>query len=166
MRQQYESQVDRDLEDVTAKRIAKISVEQDSWLNDNGLGFMTNTTMQKLPAYTYKLDWGVVRASPDSNRINIVAWAELKTRNIFYKQYPDVMISAHKVLAGVELSKCYKIPFVLFIGFTNGLGLHVFDTTIRDYQLCYGGRILNTRDAADVEPVCYVKMEDFYFFPN
>jgi hypothetical protein len=157
MRQQYETQADLMSEKAVADKIATQTSQWADWLVQHGVGFLANVAMQKLPAMTYKLDWCVTRGS------DIVAWAELKIRNMTIEKYPDVMLSTHKLIAGRTLATQTGVPFVVFIAFTDCLGFHVVYLK-NPYPMKYGGRTVATRDPADIEPVCYMDVSSFYSF--
>jgi len=157
MRPWYETSSDLEAENAVAGEILGLTSKYKDWLNDLGAGFMADIAMRKLPVMTYKLDWCATRGK------NIMAWAELKRRKITFNQYPDIMISVHKMAAGRELAIHTGINFVIFIAFLDGLGFHVVDLD-KTYPMEYGGRTVATRDSADIEPVCYIGVDQFFLF--
>lgn len=156
-RQWYETQANVDAETAVGNKIAELTLLHSQFLIDNGIGFMANVVMQKLPPLTYKVDWCMSKGK------EIKAWAELKIRNMEVNKYPDVMISAHKMVCGRELSLHSGVPFVIFIAFSDRLGFHIVDLD-RSYRMEYGGRTKATRDSADIEPVCFMNVSEFFLF--
>lgn len=161
MREWYETSTDLEAEAAIATNIAQLTTVLSEWLIENGLGFMTNVVMMKLPVCTYKVDWCVTNGS-GAKGPDIKAWAELKRRKISWKKYSDIMISTHKMVSGKNLARETGVPFVVFIAFLDGLGFHVVDLE-NEYPMQYGGRTVATRDPADIEPVCYIQVENFWF---
>ena len=91
----------------------------------------------------------------------IIAYIEIKQRKFRWGQYPDVMLSASKFVAGNEYHQAFKVP-VLFvvadkIGEIRVCKLH----ELRIFDLKMGGRTKKKRDAQDEEPVVHIANSDF-----
>lgn len=92
----------------------------------------------------------------------LVAWLEIKCRpGMTWGQYPDVMISVLKLRAAAGLKAATGIDTHFVVSDANG--------DIKSSNLCktssdwirFGGRTVQTRDAADEEPVCHIPLDHF-----
>jgi len=87
------------------------------------------------------------------------AYVEIKCRNNAHDKYPDYMIDAHKLGAGLWVSHYDGLPFFLVIRFTDGIYYHrVTDESLRTQGV--GGRT-DRGDPLDVEMCTYIPMERF-----
>ena len=85
---------------------------------------------------------------------------EIKVRNIIYKQYPTVFISAHKILAGMPYAKYLNVPFYIAFAFKNGI--HIYNITNPEHYIYkWDGRTTQTRDKQDIEIMAHIPMEDY-----
>jgi hypothetical protein len=92
----------------------------------------------------------------------LVAWLEIKCRpGMTWGQYPDVMVSVLKLRAAAGLKASTGIDTYFVVSDADGV--------IKCASLCntspkwikYGGRTTQTRDSADIEPVCHIPLEYF-----
>ena len=114
-----------------------------------------NADVQKIP-----LSYGVDSMVTVDGRL--VAWLEIKCRpGMVWGQYPDVMISVLKLRAAAGLKASTGIDTYFVVCDANG--------DIKSANLCktssewirYGGRTADTRDSADIEPVCHIPLDQF-----
>ena len=113
-----------------------------------------------------KIECDVVKAPPQSNFDGFlvdpdaqpVAMVEVKNRNNSSTKYPTYMISAAKCHKCIELSKTYRVPFVLVVRFTDC----VFALTVKgEYPVEMGGRY-DRNDPHDKEPCVFIPMNKFH----
>ena len=110
--------------------------------------------IQKMGGNLNEIDRCVVG---DNNIIEAVL--EIKIRAIDYKQYPTVMISSHKILAGMPYVRYCGIPF--YIAFSFNGDIHIYSVTEPEkYEYKWGGRTKQTRDSRDIEIMAHIPMED------
>ena len=132
-RTMYENEDDRNNEQAIMERLAA------AW----------DIEYHKLPM-SYRMDFAVTKAD------SIVGFAEVKMRRMNWGQYPTIMLSMSKVHAACQYHQSLKLPTVFVVGTMDG-GCHY--THLHDVpgnaKLVYGGRTMQTRDSADVEP-CYM----------
>jgi hypothetical protein len=92
----------------------------------------------------------------------LVAWLEIKCRpGMTWGQYPDVMVSVLKLRAAAGLKASTGIDTYFVVADSTGV--------IKSANLCktspewikYGGRTAQTRDSADIEPVCHIPLDQF-----
>lgn len=112
-----------------------------------------NVNLCKMPI-SYYIDYMGMR----NNKPKMLV--EIKNRNIRSDQYPDIMVSANKIMHGALASKFYKVPFVFVVKTSDKVLYHMYDEYYQ-YDIRYGGRTLNTRDSADIEPVVHIPIEKF-----
>ena len=89
---------------------------------------------------------------------DMVAVVEVKARTNPHDQYRTYMLSAHKYLHGVAWEGSLQVPFLLVVGFTDGVWFcrpRKCRTFVR-----FGGR-RDRGDAQDMEAVVHVPMEEF-----
>jgi len=86
----------------------------------------------------------------------IKGFAEIKCRNIRYGQYPDIMLSWHKLVAADSIG----VPVVLLVRWSDRIGWAYLDSSLWA-TLEWGGRTKDTRDEWDVEPIIKIKNELF-----
>lgn len=112
----------------------------------------------RLPKF-YHVDY----AMKEMDSPTLTSWVEVKCRENKRDAYPTLILSVHKVLAGVQLGEATRMPFVLFVEWTDYAG-HV---TIRDtsrLRVIVGGRY-DRNDPQDVEPVFEIPIRKFNCFP-
>tara|TARA_R100000742_G_C4278616_1_gene101683 strand:- start:1423 stop:1896 length:474 start_codon:yes stop_codon:yes gene_type:complete len=137
-RPRYETWADRDREDRAAKQIGEAwSVEA----RPTGVG--------------YEIDRVLVR-----NR-QIFGYAEIKIRNMSWGQYPDIIVSLHKVLTARNISAATGKKVFLVVADRNSV-LKYFNLPDSDPDwLRLGGRTKQTRDFSDVESVFHIPVSEF-----
>ena len=87
-------------------------------------------------------------------------WIEVKRRNCTFDQYPDIMLSVLKLNAGLSLVNATGLPFFFAVKFNDASGLYQWSPShILDIR--NGGRTVQTRDSADIEPVVHIPMSLF-----
>ena len=101
-------------------------------------------------------DYAVIK-SPSRH---ISGFVEVKCRNIEYGQYPDIMLSWHKLREACVVGK----PVALLVRWSDRLGWCLLDDSLWD-TLEWGGRTSNTRDAWDEEPVIKIPNKNFRMIP-
>ena len=117
---------------------------------------------QKFSAVVHKvpLSYGVDSMVTVDGKL--VAWLEIKCRpGMVWGLYPDVMISVLKLRAAAGLKASTGIDTYFVVSDLNH--------EIKSANLCktcpewirYGGRTSDTRDAADIEPVCHIPLDQF-----
>jgi len=119
------------------------------------VGKFWNVSVKRLP-FSYRIDCALVRKGESQA---IVGWMEVKVRTNSSTAYPTYMIALGKWLAGIDLEEKTNLPFILTVKFTDGI-LTCRPSQCR-HSIVWGGRTLNTRDSADVEPVVHIPMEFF-----
>lgn len=149
LRPQYETQADLSAEKLVAEYIESISQKP--------------TRLYKLPK-SYHLDWCITEQV--GSAWLVTGWGELKIRKMTKGQYPDVMLSVIKMVFGINLSLITGLPFIFYVKRLDGLMFHTVITKPNWYQIDYGGRTLQTRDSADIEPVYRIPMESFIELEN
>ena len=90
------------------------------------------------------------------------AFVECKHRNITWGDYPDVMLSLSKVQQAQSLLDASGLRSLFVVRATD----RIFYTCLNDCAgqtnwVTFGGRTYNTRDAADVEPVMHIPINQF-----
>ena len=142
MRQQYETEIDRKNEKTLALHFIK-----SKW---PGL----NLYPKKLPI-SYIVDYAVVQAET----LKIASFFEAKTRTCGVNDFQTYMISLTKVLQFHKLQKATGIPCCLVVGWSDDARFWKFIPGA--YEIKYGGRTVQTRDSADIEPVAHIPIKDF-----
>lgn len=111
----------------------------------------------KMPV-AYQIDWGVFHDD------SLLCWAECKRRNVPKNAYATFMVSLHKYMAGMDLSRVSGKPFLLIVEWNDGIGAHVCDGRAgRDIRP--GGR-RDRGDWQDIEPVVHIPVEYFFEVPK
>ena len=93
----------------------------------------------------------------------LTSMAEIKRRNMYWKQHPDVTLAVQKAARVVAAAKQAGVR-PLFMVLVNGGGVYWADIT-RYEELPItekGGRTLNTRDPKDIEPCVGVPNDWFH----
>jgi hypothetical protein len=84
----------------------------------------------------------------------LVAWLECRCRNNTSYKYPDYLLSAAKVVHGLQFSALAKVPFIFAVEFTDGIFWHSFKPI--QYEIRYMRRSQNgekwRNDPQDNEP--------------
>lgn len=109
----------------------------------------------KLPR-RYSLDYVVERQDSDGQYYT-VAWMELKTRQVMFREY---MISLDKVMRGLWLQRETGHPFFLFVRFdldskTEDRHCHVTRELVKECTISLGGRD-DRGDDQDQEPCLFI----------
>ena len=140
MRQLYESEGDLAEED---KIITDLCVAWDC-------------VYHKLPI-SYRLDF--LLETKDQHPLGFV---ECKRRNIHWNQYPDIMISLSKLVAATSMKTSTGLT-TNFVVKTNDalMWCRLNDAAGRGDWIRMGGRTVNTRDSADIEPVIHIPTGEF-----
>lgn len=137
MRPTYESGAD------LAAEQAAIGVAAQTW----------GASYAKLPNQ-YRVDFAVLRNK------SIVAWAEVKCRKHPHGQYPTLILSLAKHIAGVEMERQTDKPFLVLARWQDRLGY--IRPSQGSYEVCIGGRT-DRNDWQDIEPVVHYPIADFKF---
>lgn len=135
MRPVYETQQDKDNEASVRERICKLY----------------NCTCRKSVELS-SVDGMLV----DGNGNN-VAIIEIKNRRNAHDKYPTYMLSAGKWRRGMQIAEQYGLPFLLFVGFTDGI---YYTKLKKHYETSMGGRT-DRFDPFDQESCIYINMSDF-----
>ena len=134
-RPQYESQLDRQNEQIVAKVI-------------QGLGY----EMTKLPPH-YRLDYVVMRDGKPK------AFVEVKARTFEMQKYPTALVNLHKVIAARQLSFETDLPAYMVVLYTDCLARISF---AEDFELGFLANGRNDRDdPMDRDLVCHFPIERF-----
>lgn len=104
----------------------------------------------KLPL-TYRLDYALT--SPDDE---VKAWLEIKCRAA---KYPDMNISLHKIMAGLELSRVTGLPFLLVYAFGDEIYWRSIAPESHLKIIMWGRSDRN--DWQDTEPTAVFALKDF-----
>ena len=89
----------------------------------------------------------------------VVGFAEIKCRNVARQKYDTYMISADKIVAGINLAKATNLRCLLVVCWTDAIGWIDMHKTEPD-SIGYGGQ-LDREDSQDVEPVIYYDIDQF-----
>ncbi len=107
---------------------------------------------EKLPE-SYRLDY--ICLDPYSRRP--FGYVEVKCRNMTWGQYPDVMLSVGKATAARRLQAVTGMGSRFVIATKDKILWASFNDFIGNASLVrMGGRTLDTRDSADIEPVFHI----------
>lgn len=113
----------------------------------------------KLSAVNYRLDWGIFIDG------RLVAYAEVKDRDIRFGQYSGMYISAAKIAHGRVLAKSAKCAFHLIIRCTTD-GVIAFANCGEDDGVDLGPIVLGGRTdrgtLGDIEPVHDIPWSSFW----
>jgi len=140
----YESQSDLSTEAAVIKRFCK----------------HFNVDYHKLPI-SYKYDYILTSKKTEV----IQAIAEVKNRKNEMRKYPTLVLSQSKFMKGVEYYEYYKnignrSDMLIIVQWIDTLGYYKYDPT-DTFVHKIGGRTLNTRDSADIEPVILIPISKF-----
>jgi len=92
----------------------------------------------------------------------LVAWLEIKCRpGMAWGQYPDVMVSVLKLRAAAGLKASTGIDTYFVVADSCGVIKSANLCKTRPEWIKYGGRTAQTRDPADIEPVCHIPLDQF-----
>ena len=105
----------------------------------------------KLPI-SYRIDWAVFKGG------NLIGFMELKARNVKKNQYPTLILSLSKLMAGCELASKTNTIFWLGVKWTDSLSVCRITSPFQNIEM--GGRT-DRNDSADIEPVVHLPIEDF-----
>ena len=110
----------------------------------------------KLPI-SYRLDF--LLETKDKHPLGFV---ECKRRDFHWNQYPDIMISLSKVITAMNLGVATGLNTNFVVKANDRLmWCRLNDAIGRSDWLRLGGRTLNTRDSADIEPVVHIPVGEF-----
>lgn len=140
MRPFYETQQDRNLEQIVMDRFCK---------------YKGYTSFKKL-SLEERLDFSFFVED------KLYGFAEVKVRNNLFNKYPTYMISLTKLQAAWNLSKKHQKPCYLVVGWSDCIG--VVDMFSRPY-VDVGGR-KDRGDAEDIELVCHYDLKQFDVFAS
>lgn len=148
MRQQYETQQDRENEEDVIKSFC---------LAFNNRNYDLNYF--KLPK-SYILDYALV----NSNN-NIQALAEVKCRDVNKDQYDTLILSQKKMMAGIQYYDYFRFTgghaeFLIIARWNDATGYYKYDSSHR-FNHRVGGRTKKTRDNADIEIVIEIPIRYF-----
>ena len=132
MRKQYESKFD-------------LSNEQDV---SNAISKAWGASLHKLPI-SYRLDFLLTKDNAAK------AVVEVKSRRNAHNKYPTLMLSLSKWNHGVEYTIINKLKFLLIAKFTDGIFYYNYSNK-DDFDIKWGGRTVQTRDSADIEPIIHI----------
>lgn len=110
-----------------------------------------NCTFQKVPI-KYGLDYAALRQG------KICAFFELKCRTNPMRQYPDYMLSMHKLMAAQRINLTTALPCFLAVSWTDAIGYAELIPDCYDYGI--SGR-KDRNDPDDIEPVGYIPIDQF-----
>lgn len=130
MRDHYESQEDRDRQEIVVKIFEKIY----------------GITYHQLPE-SYRLDGVFCRGGG-----KVTAFVEIKCRTIPYQKYPTLKLSASKWITGVQFHQDTGANFLIIVQWTDRFGYYNYSPKTK-IEIEWGGRNVQTRDAADTNRV-------------
>lgn len=132
----YESDVDRENEEIIISRLSKVY----------------NCDWRKLPIQ-YRVDYALTRAEA------IVALAEVKKRRVNSDTYRTIILSAKKVWAAQDQAERLRVPALFVVAFNDKMGYVKLDADVIDgYRM--GGRF-DRGDVEDSEIVAHIPIEKF-----
>jgi len=102
---------------------------------------------------SYRIDYAVFEKNA------LVAWLEIKCRNNSMQAYPTYMISADKIMSGLDLAKHTNSPFLLVVKWSDCMGYTKINK-LTEYQIEFKGRA-DRNDPNDMEPVALIPIENF-----
>ena len=92
----------------------------------------------------------------------LVAWLEIKCRpGMVWGQYPDVMISVLKLRAAAGLKASTGIETYFVVADSCGVIKSANHCKTSPEWIKYVVRTAQTRDPADIEPVCHIPLDQF-----
>lgn len=132
----YETQEDLSREREVADEIARV------W----------KCKVRKMPV-SYRVDYALFSVN------TLLAWLEIKCRRNAMKAYDTYMISADKIMSGLDLAHHANAPFLLVVKWSDGIG-YTKITKLSDYKIEFKGRD-DRNDPNDMEPVAMIPIENF-----
>lgn len=109
-------------------------------------------TITKLSEGLYGIDWALSRDG------FVKAFGEFKRRNTSIKKYETLILSASKFRQGFTLGSFYKVPFIVFIQWDEGLYFCKCDeTSIVGLYIAGNARGQN----GDIEPCVKISTDSF-----
>lgn len=138
MRPTYENKDTSAHQDVVARRLEEI------W---------GGCDIKRLPGY-YIPRFAVTRGK------KLLSFLQIKCRTHAHDTYGTLMISAMKMKGLIEMASLCRKDAFLVAQWIDRLGYVRVDPSNK-WEVEWGGRTLNTRDAQDVEPVFHIPVEDF-----
>jgi len=108
-------------------------------------------TCFKMPI-SYRVDWAV------HSEGKLQGFMELKVRHVSKNQYPTLMLSLGKCIAGCNLAQFTNTSFWVAIKWKDSFGICRLVSPFENVGI--GGRT-DRGDAADIEPVVYIPIADF-----
>lgn len=87
------------------------------------------------------------------------SWLETKRRKVLSTAYREIILSQHKICAGLQLARDTHTSFYFAVEFFDGL-YYVEIMHHRGYPVRIAGRS-DRSDAADMEPCAYIPITDF-----
>jgi len=112
-----------------------------------------SATLHKLPI-SYRLDWLVFRNGTPK------AVIEFKRRKCKHLQYPDIMLSLGKWNAGLDYVQKNGLAFMFVVQWDDAVGVYMYKPE-HPVDIRWGGRTVQTRDSADIEPVVHIPTNQF-----
>lgn len=116
------------------------------------IGGLARKTPIKLPI-RYAIDFAMFDGK------QITSWVEVKCRKNSQAAYPTLMISAAKLIEGLNLARHSGKPFYLVVEWTDRIGFLEIKA-LTDFAIGYGGRV-DRADAQDMEPVVFIPTDQF-----
>ena len=110
-----------------------------------------NCQLHKLPI-SYRLDFLLTRGGMAK------AVVEVKARNNAHNKYSTLLLSLSKWNHGIEFKTHNNLEFILVAKFTDGIYYYVYSDE-DEFEIKWGGRTVNKRDSADIEPVVHIPIE-------
>ena len=100
----------------------------------------------------YGLDYAALRDQ------EICAFIELKCRNNPMRQYPDYMLSMHKLMSAQQILMTTALQCYLVVSWTDAIGYTEINPDCYHYGI--SGR-KDRQDPDDIEPVGYIPIDQF-----
>lgn len=108
--------------------------------------------VRKMPV-SYRVDYALFSAN------TLLAWLEIKCRTNAMQAYDTYMISADKIMSGLDLAHHANAPFLLVVKWSDGIGYTKINK-LSDYKIEFWGRA-DRGDPNDMEPVALIPIENF-----
>ena len=154
MRTYYETK-----DDLAAEQSAKQCMEDGiaEVLEKRLLCNIERVELVKLPV-AYRADFAAV-----DQRGDIRGWVEFKSRSFEFGQYDTVMISLAKLIHMRRLGEAVGVPILVIKDRLGELRYAILDGLQHglDVNFRIGGRTVQQRDDADVEPMAYIDLDAF-----
>ena len=116
---------------------------------------------KKLGEVKYVVDWAVFHPSKRKNHEKLSYWAEVKRRYRKYDTFPDLIISANKMVAGSRLVDIFGKPFFLIIELDDGIYHYKYNREdMKEFAVDLVGRS-DRGNEFDIEPCVRIPMERF-----